>query len=92
MLVKYAENCVRPAYEYFKDKFDNDLSNALQLFKLARYFSPAKFSEIRPTSSDLDSLSLFPFLNTEAIEGLKSELPNYQAADRSIGVVEASQR
>lgn len=29
MLVTYAENCVRPAYEYFKDKFDNDLSCAL---------------------------------------------------------------
>ena len=80
ILVTYTENCVRPAYEYFKDKFDNDLSCALQLFKLARYFSPAKFSEIRPTSSDLDSLSVFPFLNTEAIEGLKSELPKYLAA------------
>ena len=33
ILVTYAENSVQPAYEYFKDKFDNDLSNALQLFK-----------------------------------------------------------
>ena len=25
MLLTYAENCVKPAYDYFKEKFDNDL-------------------------------------------------------------------
>lgn len=33
ILVTYAENSVQPAYEYFKAKFDNNLSNALQFLK-----------------------------------------------------------
>lgn len=38
----------------------------------------------------MDSLSAFPFLNTEAIEGLKSELPYYMAAAEDVSP-EASQ-
>lgn len=67
-----------------KDKFNNDLSGAVQLFKVARYFSPTKVSELKPASSDLDSLSVFPFLNSEATEGLKSELSNYLAAAEDV--------
>ena len=37
-------------------------------------------SELKPTSSDLSSLSAFPYFNSEAIEGMKSELPTYLAA------------
>ena len=33
ILVTYAENSAQPAYEYFKAKFDNNLSNALQFLK-----------------------------------------------------------
>ena len=56
ILITYGENSVQSAYEQIKDKFDNDLSNALQLFKTARYFSPSKISELKSTTSDLDSL------------------------------------
>ena len=62
MLLTYAENCVKPANDYFKEKFDNDLRSTVELFKTARYFSPSKVSELKPTSSDLNSLSIFPFL------------------------------
>ena len=32
-------------------------------------FSPSKVSELKPTSSDLSSLSAFPRFDSEAIEG-----------------------
>ena len=80
ILVTYADNSVQPTYEYFKAKFDNDLSNALQLLKQQGTSLLQKISKLKPTTSDLDSLQVFPFLDSEAIEGLKSELPNYLAA------------
>ena len=84
MLLKYAKNCVKPAYDYFKEKFDNDLRSTVELFKTARYFSPSKVSELKPTSSDLSSLSAFPCFDSEAIEGMKSELPTYLAAAEGV--------
>ena len=84
MLLTYAENCVKPAYDYFKEKFDNDLRSTVELFKTARYFSPSKVSELKPTSSDLSSLSAFPCFDSEAIEGMKSELPTYLAAAEDV--------
>ena len=56
----------------------------LELFKTARYFSPSKVSELKPTSSDLSSLSVFPCFDSEAIEGMKSELPTYLAAAEGV--------
>lgn len=76
----YAKACVQPAYSYFKLKFDHDLRPALLAFKAARYFSPSKLHELKPTANDLDSLQAFPFFDHEIIEGLKSELPLYLAA------------
>ena len=56
----------------------------MELFKTARYFSPSKVSELKPTSSDLSSLSAFPCFDSEAIEGIKSELPTYLAATEGV--------
>ena len=42
LLIRYAKNSVRPAYEYFKDKFDYDngeLKDIVLAFKAA-HFSP----------------------------------------------------
>ena len=86
MLLKYADNCVQPAYDYLKMKFDNDLRCTVELFKVARYFFPAKVSELKPTSSDLSALSVFPCFNSEAIEGMKSELPNYLAGAEDVSL------
>ena len=84
-LVAYAKTCVQPAYCYFQTKFDNDLKSALLAFKAARYFSPSKFSELKPTASDIDSLRMLPFLDsTPVIDGLKSELVLYLAAAEDV--------
>ena len=74
-----ANACCAPAYSYFKAKFDNDLSPHLLAFKAARYFSPSKVNELKPAAADIDSLSVFPFLNSDLISSLKSELPDYLA-------------
>ena len=84
ILLTYAENCVKPAYDYFREKFDNELRSTVELFKTARYFSPSKVSELKPTTSDLSSLSAFPCFDSEAIEGMKSELPKYLATAEDV--------
>ena len=44
---------MKPAYNYFHSKFDCDLKPQLMAFKGARYFSPAKIHELRPSISDI---------------------------------------
>ena len=75
---------MKPAYDYFKEKFDNDLRSTEELFKTSRYFSPSKVSKLKPPSSELSSLSAFPCFDSEAIEGMKSELPTYLAAAEGV--------
>ena len=77
----YAKNCVAPAYDYFKEKFDKDLKPILDTFAAARYFAPSKIHELNPTTLDIESLRVFPFLNVDSIiDNLKLELPYYLAA------------
>ena len=84
-LSAYVRSCVQPANNYFKSKFDNDLKPALNCFKAARYFSPSKCSELRPTVADIDNLRVFPFLDSQPmIDGLKVELPAYLAAAEDV--------
>ena len=52
----------------------------LSQFKVMRYFSQMRIQELQPTVSDIDSLSVIPFLNDSGvITGLKEELPAYLA-------------
>ena len=54
----------RPAYDYFKDKFDynnGELKEVLLAFKAARFFSPPQMDEIKPTPAEIDMIK-FPFL------------------------------
>ena len=83
-LLAYAKACCVPAYAYFKDKFDNDLRPIVLAFKAARYFSPSKLDELKPTAFDIDQLNAFPFLSGELIDGLKCELPEYLAAAEGV--------
>ncbi len=83
-LIDYAKAACVPAYANFKEKFDNDLRPIVLAFKSARYLSPSKVNELKPTANDMDSFAAFPFLNTEAINGLKSELPEYLAAAEDV--------
>ena len=73
-LMMYAKSCVEPAYDYFKEKFDNELKAPLVAYKAARYFSPTKLNELKPSGIDIDSLRAFTFLDsTPIIDGLKAE-------------------
>ena len=38
---------------------------------------PSKINEMQPTASDIDSLAVIPFFDSEAIASLKQELPIY---------------
>ena len=81
-LMDYADLRAKPTYEYFTCKFngDDDLKRAVTFFKYARYFDPSKLSELRPMSSDVESLRAFPMLNNDGtISELKCELPRYIA-------------
>ena len=88
-LYDYALSCARPAYDYFRYKFDNDLKKAVSGFKAARFFDPVKVCELQPIGADIDDLKVFPFFTDTMIEGLKTELPTYlaKADDVSLDVV-----
>ena len=84
-LLAYAKVCVVPAFTYFKSKFENDLKPTLLAFKAARFFSPPKINEIKPTAADIDSLRAIPYLNSNLMmDGLKAELPLYLAAAEDV--------
>ena len=86
-LLDYANQCYPPAYKYFQDKFDNDLKNVVSAFKAARYFLPWKVHELKPTTSNIESLKAFPFIDANLLSHLKGELAEYIAA--SEGLVES---
>ena len=77
-------DCVTPAYLYFQSKFDNELNPAVEAFKVARYVSPSKVNELKPDDSDVDSMRIFPFLDSDCVGALKSELPSYLAAAEDV--------
>ena len=57
---------------------------SLLVFKAARFFSPSKFNEIKPTIADIDLLKVSRFFDSATIDGLKSELPAYLAAAEDV--------
>ena len=63
-LIDYAKSCVEPGYQYFEDKFGNDLKSALSAFECLRYFNPAKINELQPSAGDLDDLQVLPFFSS----------------------------
>lgn len=88
MLTAYAKTCVQPAYDYFEEKFSNDLAVTLSAFKYACYFDPVKIGELKPSAADLDNLKVFTFLAGDGqIDGLKAELPRYMALADGVSTV-----
>ena len=47
----------------------------MNAFKAARFFDPAKVYELKPTSTNIDDLKVFPFFTQPVLEGSKAELP-----------------
>ena len=79
-MIQYEKECAQPAMEYFKACLSGPLKIALSAFKAARLFVPDKLTEMKPDSSDIDSLTAFPFLsNQETLSALKTELSQYLA-------------
>ena len=61
LLTTYVKNCVQPGYNYFEEKFSNNLIEPLTAFQYACYFDPVKIAELKPSAADLDNLRAFPF-------------------------------
>lgn len=78
-LTQYSKNCIQPALDYFNKQISISLSHSLMAFKAARLFCPHKVGFLKPTASDVESLSLFPFISQETIAMLQKELPSYLA-------------
>ena len=78
--MNYAKSCIEPAYAYFNSKFQSptsDLTKALSAFKAARFFSPSQINELKPSTTDIDTLTEFPFVDSVKVECLKTEMPRY---------------
>lgn len=52
----------------------------LSAFKAARLFSPSKINKMSPDFTAVDSLSVFPFMDSQPLGNLKVALPQYIAA------------
>ena len=79
-LWQYGTACVQPAIVYFKECLDGCLKNPLSAFKAARLFSPQKVAEMKPDTTAVDGLAVFPFLSGQStLDSLKTELPQYLA-------------
>ena len=84
--MQYARSCIDHGLRYFNQKFTEELSGSVKAFKAARLFVPHKLEELKPTPTDIDLLTAFPFLNEPSVlNRLKKELPAYiaKAADLS---------
>ena len=74
---------VTPSLQYFADCKANSIGEPLACFKAARLFSPTKIEEMKPSTSEVDTLAAFPFL-FDGLNALKTELPAYLAAVEDI--------
>lgn len=79
MWKQYASECIKPAVEYFKLKFETELQQVLSAFKSVRLFNPMKVNDMHPSAADVDILKSFEFLD-QTIDQLKGELPAYLVA------------
>lgn len=83
----YAMSCVQPGLDCFRANFGDDTNPPLNVFKVMRYFAPARIFEIQPSASDIESLTALPFLNNSfVIASLKAELPAYLARATDVSV------
>ena len=84
----YAHKCVQPGLDYFDRQLCTNLQEPLAVFKTTQLFSPHRVQVLQPTASDIDSLSIIPFLNNDSIlSGLTEEHPAYIAKCNEIGSV-----
>ena len=78
--MRYAKNCIKPGYEYFNTKFDEDLSIPLSMFKCLRLFDLSFVADAHPVCEDIEDLRVLPFYNSDStIDNLKREMPTCAA-------------
>uniref|UniRef100_A0A1X7TYF9 HAT C-terminal dimerisation domain-containing protein n=1 Tax=Amphimedon queenslandica TaxID=400682 RepID=A0A1X7TYF9_AMPQE len=83
-LMQYAKSCVQGGIDYFHNHLATTFKSIMAIFKAARYFSPQMICSLKPHASDLNQLACISFINSQAIEELKSELPKYMARAKDI--------
>ena len=66
-LVDYGKACVKPADEYFRQKFQNDLKLQLSVFQYTRYFDPSKVCDLNLTATDVDNLKVIPYFTSSSV-------------------------
>ena len=76
--MEYAAACVQPGLQYFADCKANSMKGPLACFKAARLFSLTKIEEMKPSTSEVDTLVAFSFLSG-GLDALQTELPAYLA-------------
>ena len=84
-LERSAKACVEPAITWFLRKFNVDLWDVVVVLKAVRLFCPVRIQWLKPTNALVESLRVFPFLDSDTtIDGLKAELPAYLAAAEDV--------
>ena len=79
--INYATQYIRPAYQYYQDKFNHGpLQPLVTIFKSCRLFDPVKVKEMQPDAADGDTLHCVPIFDANnVIQPLQGELAAYQA-------------
>lgn len=79
--INYATQYIRPAYQYYQDKFNHGpLQPLVTIFKSCRLFDPVKVKEMQPDAAAGDTLHCVPFFDANnVIQPLQGELAAYQA-------------
>lgn len=79
--INYATQCIRPAYQFYQDKFiHGPLQPLVMIFKSCRLFDPVKVKEMQPDAAAVNALRCVPFFDADnVIQPLQRELAAYQA-------------
>ena len=74
VMVQYATTCVQPGIQYFEDRYGNDSTFPVNVFKATRLLNPSKVHELQPVADDIDMLSAIPFLLKKLISLRRNSL------------------
>ena len=75
---------MKPGLEYYQECLIGCMEVPLAAFKAACLFSPSKINEMSPDFTAIESLSIFPFMDSQSLGNLKIELPQYIAAAEDV--------
>ena len=78
-LMDYGRKCIGKGYTYFDQQLTGNFKAQMEIFKVARLFSPSQMQFIKPDSASLQQqLAVLPFLKSD-VPQLVNELPAYLA-------------